>query len=199
MAATWRIGFTDIPAKVLINNILPLCEVKDVLSFGCTNNFFALIASDEAFWKRKLAVDYNFTGSETTRTSDRKFIYQRLRNPRVFVWGCVTFSFYYSTRRSFVCRCIHACLPIATIQRRGHGPAWAATVSKHKTLACSFSARTSSSRRPRGQPGNESSVSVEYGTPSLNKHPHILLFLSVDRALHALGADGSVYVWGGYP
>ena len=119
MAATWRIGFTDIPAKVLINNILPLCEVKDVLSFGCTNNFFALIASDEAFWKRKLAVDYNFTGSETTRTSDRKFIYQRLRNPRVFVWGCVTFSFYYSTRRSFVCRCIHACSPDRNHSEKG--------------------------------------------------------------------------------
>ena len=111
MAATWKAGFTDIPTKVLINNILPLCEVKDVLSLGRTNNFFALIASDEAFWKRKLGADYNFTRSGTARTSGRKFIYQRLRNPRVFVWGCVTFSFCYAVRHSFICRSIHACSP----------------------------------------------------------------------------------------
>ena len=119
MATTWSAGFTDIPAKVLINNILPLCEVKDVLSLGCTNNFFALIAGGEAFWKRKLAVDYNFTGSGTARTSGQKFIYQRLKNPRVFVWGCVTFSFCYSMRRLFFCRCIHARSPDRNHSEKG--------------------------------------------------------------------------------
>jgi len=97
--ATQRTGIADIPVELLIDNILPFCEAKDVLSLGCTNKFLALVTTDDMLWKRKLAVDYNFTGSETARTSGWKFIYQRLRNPRVFVWGCVIFSvLFYVTR-----------------------------------------------------------------------------------------------------
>jgi len=32
--------------------------------------------------------------------------------------------------------------------------------------------------------------------PNLSKHPHFLLFPYIVRALHALDADGDVYVWG---
>jgi SCF-associated factor 1 len=103
MAATWKARFMDIPVKVLINNILLFCEAKDVLSLGCTNKFFALIANDGTFWKQKLAVNYNFTGSETARMSGWKLIYQKLRKPQVFVWGCVTFSFCYVMVYSFAC------------------------------------------------------------------------------------------------
>jgi len=87
-------GIADIPVELLIDNILPFCEAKDVFSLGCTNKFFALVTTDDTFWKRRLVVDYNFTGSETARTSGWKFIYQRLRNPRVFVWGYVIFLCY---------------------------------------------------------------------------------------------------------
>ena len=90
MAALWA-RIMDIPVRILIDNILPYCAVKDAVSLGCTNKFFALIATDETFWKRKLAVDYNFPVLQTARASGWKFLYQRLRNPRVFVWGCVTF------------------------------------------------------------------------------------------------------------
>ena len=96
--ATQRTGIADIPVELLLDNILPFCEAKDVLSLGCTNKLFALVTTDDMLWKRKLVVDYNFTGSETARTSGWKFIYQRLRNPRVFVWGCVIFSVLYVTR-----------------------------------------------------------------------------------------------------
>ena len=82
-------GIAHIPVEVLIDNVLPFCEVNDVFSLGCTNKFFALITTDDMFWKRRLAADYNFTGSDTARTSGWKFIYKRLRNPRVFVWGYV--------------------------------------------------------------------------------------------------------------
>ena len=85
---------TDIPAKLLINKILPFCETEDVLSLGRTNKFFALVANDDTFWRRRVAVDYKFTGSETARTSGWKSVYRKLRNPRVFVWGWVTFSFF---------------------------------------------------------------------------------------------------------
>jgi SCF-associated factor 1 len=84
-----KTGIADIPVEVLIDNILPFCGAKDVFALGCTNRFFALVTTDDMFWKRRLAVDYNFTGSETARTSGWKFIYKRLRNPRVFVWGYV--------------------------------------------------------------------------------------------------------------
>jgi len=112
MAALWT-QITDIPAKVLTNNILPFCETKDVFSLGCTNKFFALVTTDDTLWRQKLAVDYNFTGSGMTRTSGWKSIYQRLRKPRVFVWGYVPFSFFYTIRvfiHSFIHSLIHSCL-----------------------------------------------------------------------------------------
>ena len=93
--ASQNTGIADIPVEVLIDNILPFCDVKDVFSIGCTNKFFALVTADDMLWKRRLAVDYNFTGSETARTSGWKFIYKRLRNPRVFVWGYVIFLFHF--------------------------------------------------------------------------------------------------------
>jgi len=108
MATVWGI-IADIPAKVLINNILPLCEAKDVLSLGCTNKFFALIATDETFWRQKVVVDYNFRGSEIARRSGWKFIYQRFRKPRVFIWGCVTLS---SCYEAFIHSLMHSCLLI---------------------------------------------------------------------------------------
>ena len=78
MAALWT-RITDIPSRVLINNVLPFCELEDVLSLGGTNRLFALITADEKFWRQKLADDYNFTGSGTAKTSSWKSIYQRLR------------------------------------------------------------------------------------------------------------------------
>ena len=82
-----RAGITDLPVKLLTNKILQFCEVRDTLSLGCTNKFFALIVNDDGFWKRKLVIDYNFTGSETNRTSGWKFIYLRFWKPRLFTWG----------------------------------------------------------------------------------------------------------------
>jgi len=97
MATFWA-KITDIPVKVLINNILPFCEAKDALSLGCTNWFFAVVVAGETSWREKLRVDGNFTGSKTTRTSSWKIIPQRFRNARVSIWGCVTFSFCYATK-----------------------------------------------------------------------------------------------------
>ena len=47
-------------------------------------------------------IDYNFTGSETNRTSGWKFIYLRLGKPRLFSWGCVMFLFRYITEASAI-------------------------------------------------------------------------------------------------
>ena len=43
--ATWKIKITDIPVGVFIHNLLPLCKIKDALSLGCTNKFFALVVA----------------------------------------------------------------------------------------------------------------------------------------------------------
>ena len=107
-----KIAIMDLPIKLLTNQILPFCEVRDMLSLGCTNRFFALIMSDGIFWRQKLATDYNFTGSGTNRTSGWKFIYLRLGKPRLFTWGCVTFL-----PRSLARVSIHSHIhPIITIQ-----------------------------------------------------------------------------------
>jgi len=138
--ATQRTGIADIPVELLIDNILPFCEAKDVFSLGCTNKFFALVTTDDMLWKRRLAVDYNFTGSETARTSGWKFIYQRLRKPRVFVWGYVISSFLlcYEGAYSFA-DALTGTHPIATIQGEEQRPAWVATVSNDDPFGCSFS------------------------------------------------------------
>ena len=91
LPAIRKIAITDLPVELLANKILPFCKVRDMLSLGCTNRFFALITSDGMFWRRKLAIDYNFTGSETNRTSGWKFIYLKSRKPRLFTWGSVMF------------------------------------------------------------------------------------------------------------
>lgn len=80
---------SEVPVEVLLDNVLPFCEVPDLLALGSTNRFFALLASDDTFWKRKLDTDFNFNGADTARTSGWKFIYLRMSNPKVFVWGCV--------------------------------------------------------------------------------------------------------------
>ncbi|TFY69106.1 hypothetical protein EVJ58_g618 [Rhodofomes roseus] len=78
---------TDLPIELFLDNILPLLPVADLLNLGCVNGHFAQLTSDEPFWHRKLEKDFNFSGSETARKNGWKFLYHRLSNPRVFVWG----------------------------------------------------------------------------------------------------------------
>jgi len=137
--ATWWAAITDIPAKIFAKKILPFCEVKDVLSLSCTNKFFALVVTDEAFWRQKVAVDYNFTESETTRTSNWKIIYQRFstRNPQVFIWGCVIFSFCYVMQvLTYVFLITHL---VITKQMGVWRPTWVAMDFKYSLVQGSFS------------------------------------------------------------
>ena len=74
-----------------MNNILPFCKAEDLRSLGCTNRFFAVVVVGERFWRGELRGNGKFTGSEMIRTSSRKPIYQRFKNARFSIWGCVTF------------------------------------------------------------------------------------------------------------
>ena len=82
-----QLTVTDLPVEVWIDNILPSLPIADLLRLGCTSRFFYLLTSDEPFWHRKLQEDFNFSGSDTARATGWKFIYKRLRNPQVYVWG----------------------------------------------------------------------------------------------------------------
>ncbi|KAH9990568.1 regulator of chromosome condensation 1/beta-lactamase-inhibitor protein II [Russula vinacea] len=77
----------DIPVEVLLDNLFPLAEVRDVLNLGSTSKLFATLCADEMFWKRRCQADFNFTSQETARQSGWKNLYRGLRHPRVFVWG----------------------------------------------------------------------------------------------------------------
>ncbi|KAF8159521.1 regulator of chromosome condensation 1/beta-lactamase-inhibitor protein II [Crassisporium funariophilum] len=78
---------SELPVEVFLDNLLPYLPVTDLLRLTCTSKLFAVLGSDDTFWKRKLQEDFNFTGEGTARTSGWKFIYRGLFKPRVFVWG----------------------------------------------------------------------------------------------------------------
>ncbi|EKM49963.1 uncharacterized protein PHACADRAFT_264421 [Phanerochaete carnosa HHB-10118-sp] len=78
---------TDVPLEIFLDNLFPLLPVPDLLSLEATNRFFYQLTSDETFWKRKIQKDYNFPDSDTARTTGWKFIYKRLSNPKIYVWG----------------------------------------------------------------------------------------------------------------
>ncbi|KAG9103248.1 hypothetical protein FRC06_011629 [Ceratobasidium sp. 370] len=77
----------QLPIEVLIDSLLPALTLRDLLALACTNKFFAAVCADDTFWKRKTALEYNFSGAESARTSGFKHVYRGLRSPRVFVWG----------------------------------------------------------------------------------------------------------------
>lgn len=76
-----------LPLELLIDSLLPWLELRDLLALARTSRFFALVCSDDTFWKRKTAEEYNFPGAASARTSGFKHLYRGLRKPRVFVWG----------------------------------------------------------------------------------------------------------------
>lgn len=77
----------DIPVEVFLDNLLPLAELRDVLSLGSTNKLFAAVCADDTFWRRRCQADFNFTSQETARQSGWKNLYRGLKHPRIFVWG----------------------------------------------------------------------------------------------------------------
>jgi len=78
---------TDLPVEVLVDNVLPLVELSDIGSLAATSRALAAVSADDTFWKRKCDDDFNFTSSETARTSGWKVLYKGLFRPRIFVWG----------------------------------------------------------------------------------------------------------------
>ncbi|PCH36204.1 RCC1/BLIP-II [Wolfiporia cocos MD-104 SS10] len=80
-------ALTDLPVELFLDHLFPLLLVGDLLRFSATNHNFYNLASDEAEWRRRTQEDFNFSGSETARTSGWKFLYKCFAHSKVFVWG----------------------------------------------------------------------------------------------------------------
>ncbi|KAI1796783.1 RCC1/BLIP-II [Ganoderma leucocontextum] len=80
-------GIADLPVELFLDGIFTFFPVRDLLNFGAANRFFSTLVSDEAFWHRRIQQDFNFSGSDTARQTGWKFLYKRLSNPGVYVWG----------------------------------------------------------------------------------------------------------------
>ncbi|TFK29715.1 RCC1/BLIP-II [Coprinopsis marcescibilis] len=78
---------SELPVEVLLDNIFPFLSARDLTQLTRTSKLFAILCTDDAVWKRKLACDFNFTGEGTARTSGWKTIYRGIWRPKVFVWG----------------------------------------------------------------------------------------------------------------
>ena len=152
-----RIGITDLPIGLLTNKILPFCEARDMIR---TKNLLAQPSesmNDDAFWRRRLAVDYNFTGSETNRTSGWKFIYLRLGKARLFAWGCVLFILFFTRPFTHLSIYWHTCL-IVTIQN--DSPTRALGFSEGDPSGHLAATRNSPGEWTVCQPGSERLVSA---------------------------------------
>ncbi|KAG8896354.1 hypothetical protein FRB99_008927, partial [Tulasnella sp. 403] len=79
---------SEVPVEVLLDHILPALPLSALLALTCTSKFFALVCSDDTFWKLKLHRDYNFTpNADTARETGWKLIYRGIRKPSVYTWG----------------------------------------------------------------------------------------------------------------
>jgi SCF-associated factor 1 len=80
-------SLASLPVEVFIDNILPLIPLRDIPSLTVTNSQFAVICSDDTFWKRKLKEDYNFSDVSSARTKGYKFLYKGVHKSKVYLWG----------------------------------------------------------------------------------------------------------------
>lgn len=79
--------FELIPVDVFLDDLFPLLELADLLRLSQVNKFLAALGENDALWRRKLLEDLNYFNFSNARTTGFKFLYKRLRNPKVFVWG----------------------------------------------------------------------------------------------------------------
>lgn len=80
---------SNLPVELVLDNLFPTLDLRDVLALGATNKSFSTLAEDDTFWKRRLEEDFNFYDTRTARRSGWKIIYKGLTNPKTYVWGFV--------------------------------------------------------------------------------------------------------------
>lgn len=76
-----------LPVDIVLDNLLPCLRIKDVVSLFSVNKAFAEFAKLEAFWIRRLKDDFRVPNPSDKTRFDSRFLYSRLCNPKIFVWG----------------------------------------------------------------------------------------------------------------
>ena len=82
-------GLADLPVELFIDNIFPFLSAHDIVNLGTANKFLYSLIQDEAFWHRRIQEDFNFPSADTARQTGWLFLYKRLSNLQVYVWGYV--------------------------------------------------------------------------------------------------------------
>ena len=83
-------GLPDLPVELFYDNIFPHLHARDILALGSINRFFHTVSEDDAHWHQRIRTDFNFPSFDTARETGWKFLYQRLSDPKLYVWGCVS-------------------------------------------------------------------------------------------------------------
>ncbi|KAF9519464.1 hypothetical protein BS47DRAFT_1468626 [Hydnum rufescens UP504] len=76
----------DLPIEVFLDQLFPAIQLSDLLSLSRTCKFFAILCSDDTFWKRKLREDFNYSITDA-RNKGFRLLYRGIRRPHVYVWG----------------------------------------------------------------------------------------------------------------
>lgn len=81
------LSLTQLPTELLLDEILPLLSIKDVAPLFRANRLLARLGQDELFWKRRLKDDFGFTNLSLGASYGYRFLYSRMYNPEIYVWG----------------------------------------------------------------------------------------------------------------
>ncbi|KAK6903041.1 hypothetical protein I203_108302 [Kwoniella mangroviensis CBS 8507] len=82
---------TDIPNEVILDHLLPVLQLRDIVSLSAVNRQFNLLTSDPTFWRSKTLSDFTFPTTSHPNTSSSKDwwkrVYLGLLNPKAYLWG----------------------------------------------------------------------------------------------------------------
>jgi SCF-associated factor 1 len=85
-----------LPLDIYYDQLLPLLPLDSLIHLSETCKAFDQLVNrepaSESLWRHRIETDLNFPADSTARTSGWKELYRRVRNPRIYVWGCVVFS-----------------------------------------------------------------------------------------------------------
>lgn len=80
-------SLSDLPVELLVYRLLLLLSARDLLAFGTTDRYYAILCNDEILWKMKCEADFGLSEHKLAMTKGWKFVYRTLKNARVFIWG----------------------------------------------------------------------------------------------------------------
>lgn len=77
----------DLPLPLVVDNLLPLLDNRDLASLRCVSKHAKSLVEDEVLWKRKVLTDFTFPPHASARMGGWFNLYTNLSNPSVYVWG----------------------------------------------------------------------------------------------------------------